>query len=102
TRASDSGVRGLPTMLSNAETFAQLAALAMLGAAGYASAGPSDEPGTVLLTVGGSVQRPAVVETPTGVPLGHILDVCGTAEPRGVLVGGYHGMWLSPDAVFEV
>jgi NADH:ubiquinone oxidoreductase subunit F (NADH-binding)/ferredoxin len=101
-RASDAGVGGAPTLLSNAETFAQLAALAMLGPAGFASAGIPGEPGTVLLTVGGSVQRPAVVETPTGVPLGHILDICGTAQPRGVLVGGYHGMWLSPDAAFEV
>jgi NADH:ubiquinone oxidoreductase subunit F (NADH-binding)/ferredoxin len=102
TRASSSGVRGLPTMLSNAETFAQLAALAMLGPAGYASAGTPGEPGTILLTVGGSVQRPAVVETPTGVPLGHILDVCGASQPQGVLIGGYHGMWLTADAAFEV
>lgn len=98
TRASDAGVRGLPTLLSNAETFAQLAVLGMLGPAGYASTGIATEPGTVLLTVGGSVARSVVVETPTGVPLGHVLDICAAEPPSGVLVGGYHGMWLSPDA----
>jgi NADH:ubiquinone oxidoreductase subunit F (NADH-binding)/ferredoxin len=101
-RASDSGVRGLSTLLSNAETFAQVAILAMLGPAGYASAGLASEPGTVLLTVGGSVTRPAIVEVPTGVPLGHVLDICGASMPHGVLVGGYHGMWLTPDAAYQV
>jgi NADH:ubiquinone oxidoreductase subunit F (NADH-binding)/ferredoxin len=101
-RTSDSGVRGQPTLLSNAETFAQLAILAMLGPAGYASAGLEAEPGTVLLTIGGAVERPAVAEVPTGVPLGHILDICGASLPRGVLVGGYHGMWLTPDVAYQV
>jgi NADH:ubiquinone oxidoreductase subunit F (NADH-binding)/ferredoxin len=101
-RTSDAGVRGLPTLLSNAETFAQLAILAMLGPAGYASVGLEQEPGTVLLTVAGSVARPAVAEVPTGVPLGHILDICGAHLPRGVLVGGYHGMWLTPEVAYQV
>jgi NADH:ubiquinone oxidoreductase subunit F (NADH-binding)/ferredoxin len=101
-RASDTGVGGLPTFLSNAETFAQLAVLAMLGPAGYASAGLEQEPGTVLLTVGGSVARPAVAEVPTGVPLGHVLDICGADYASGVLVGGYHGMWLTPEAAYQV
>jgi NADH:ubiquinone oxidoreductase subunit F (NADH-binding)/ferredoxin len=101
-RASDCGVRGLPTLLSNAETFAQLAVLAMLGPAGYASAGLAREPGTVLLTVGGAVARPAVVEAPTGIPLGQVLDICGAGAPAGVLVGGYHGIWLPAEAAYEV
>jgi NADH:ubiquinone oxidoreductase subunit F (NADH-binding)/ferredoxin len=101
-RASESGVRGHATLLCNAETFAQLAILAMLGPAGYASAGLEREPGTVLLTVGGAVARPAVVEAPTGEPLGHILDICGAYLPQGVLVGGYHGMWLTPDSAYQV
>jgi NADH:ubiquinone oxidoreductase subunit F (NADH-binding)/ferredoxin len=101
-RTSESGVKGAPTLLSNAETYAQLAILAMLGPAGYASAGLEREPGTVLLTIGGSVARPAVAEVPTGIPLGHLLDVCGAEMPSGVLVGGYHGMWLTADAAYRV
>ncbi len=57
--ASHSGVGQRPTLLSNAETFAQLAMLAMLGPEAYASAGTSAEPGTLLLTVGGAVSRPS-------------------------------------------
>lgn len=96
------GVHGQPTLLSNAETFAQLAVLAMLGPAGYASTGLDDEPGTVLLTVSGSVPQMAVVEAPTGTSLGHVLDVCGAKPPSGVLVGGYHGKWLSPDLPYDL
>ena len=101
-RASDSGVHGLPTLLSNAETFAQLAVLAMLGPGGYASAGLGQEPGTILLTVGGAVARPAVADVLVGIPLGQILDVCGASAPAGVLVGGYHGIWLPADAAYHV
>ena len=101
TRASDRGAHGMPTLLSNAETFAQLAVLAVLGPAGYATVGTAHEPGTVMLTVGGSVSRPAVVEAPYGVPLGHVLDVCGAQLPSAVLVGGYHGMWLPADVAYN-
>ncbi len=101
-RASDMGVDQLPTYLSNAETFAQLAVLAMLGTEGYASDGTAEEPGTMLLTVGGSAGRPAVVEVPIGVPLGNVLDICEATAHKGVLVGGYHGMWLPAEIADEV
>ncbi|GII53344.1 oxidoreductase [Planotetraspora thailandica] len=94
TRSSDSGVDGLPTLLSNTETFAQLAVLAELGPDDYASVGTVQEPGTILLTVGGSAVFPAVVEVTPGVPLPAVLDMCEAAIGDGVLVGGYHGAWL--------
>jgi NADH:ubiquinone oxidoreductase subunit F (NADH-binding)/ferredoxin len=97
-RASDVGVDGLPTMLSNAETFAQLAVLSRLGTDRYASAGTPNEPGTVLLTVGGSADSPAIIEAPTGVPLSAVLEMCGATTGQGVLLGGYHGKWITSSA----
>jgi NADH:ubiquinone oxidoreductase subunit F (NADH-binding)/ferredoxin len=99
---SDFGIGDLPTMLSNAETYAQIAVLAMLGPDGYASAGTRDEPGTTLLSVGGSAEHHAVVEVPIGLPLGEVLDLCSAAPADGVLVGGYHGMWLPADLAYNV
>jgi len=93
--ASTRGIDGLPTLLSNAETYAQLAVLAGLGPRRYRKVGTPEEPGTVLLTVTGSARFPAVVETPAGAPLAHLLDLCGSRAGEGVLVGGYHGAWLS-------
>src|SRR6201987_5004889 len=89
--ASDFGVADLPTLLSNAATFAQLAVLALLGPERYAAVGQPEETGTVLLSVGGSAARPAVVEVPTGVPLAAVLDICQAPAGGGVLVGGDPG-----------
>ncbi|WP_395107420.1 ferredoxin [Actinomadura sp. SCN-SB] len=94
-RASDSGVDDCPTLLSNTETFAQVAVLASLGSDLYAFSGTDDEPGTTLLTIGGT----HVVEAPIGIPLQAVLKECDTPVGQGVLVGGYHGMWLDPAAV---
>ncbi|GAB2795868.1 NADH-ubiquinone oxidoreductase-F iron-sulfur binding region domain-containing protein [Streptomyces daliensis] len=96
-RSSESGLGGLPTLLSNTETFAQLAVAARLGALEYRTAGLPTEPGTVLLTVGGA----RVVETPTGVPLPYVLGLCGLQPGQGVLIGGYHGRWLAPHAAWS-
>ncbi|WP_371656656.1 MULTISPECIES: NADH-ubiquinone oxidoreductase-F iron-sulfur binding region domain-containing protein [unclassified Streptomyces] len=97
-RTSERGLRGLPTLLSNTETFAQLAIAARRGATAYCETGLSTEPGTVLLTVSGSW----VVETPTGAPLSYILEMCGATPGQGVLVGGYHGKWISAEAARSV
>ncbi|GAA2436244.1 NADH-ubiquinone oxidoreductase-F iron-sulfur binding region domain-containing protein [Streptomyces macrosporus] len=96
-RSSDSGLGGLPTLFSNTETFAQLAVAARLGALEYRSVGLPTEPGTTLLTVAGSV----VVETPTGVPLPYVLQLCGLDVGQGVLVGGYHGTFVGPEAAWS-
>ncbi|HWM35855.1 MAG TPA: NADH-ubiquinone oxidoreductase-F iron-sulfur binding region domain-containing protein [Streptomyces sp.] len=96
-RASESGVAGLPTMVSNTETFAQLAVAARLGALDFRNVGLPTEPGTVLLTVGGD----RVVETPFGAPLPYILGLCGIDQGQGVLIGGYHGRWLKRDLVWS-
>jgi len=98
--ASDVGVDDLPTLLSNASTFAQLAVLALLGPERFAAVGTMDEPGTILLSVGGSAAHPAVVEVPTGLPLAAVLDICQAPAGDGVLVGGYHGMWLPAETAY--
>jgi NADH:ubiquinone oxidoreductase subunit F (NADH-binding)/ferredoxin len=98
TRASDTGVDGLPTLLSNVETYAQLAVAARLGPEGYAAVGTAEQPGTVLLTIGGSAAYPSVVEAPAGVPLREVLRMCQAPLGPGVLVGGFHGKWITAEA----
>ncbi|RAY13113.1 NADH-quinone oxidoreductase subunit I [Actinomadura craniellae] len=93
--AADSGVDRRPTLLSNTETYAQLAVLASLGPDLYASVGTDSEPGTTLLTVGGT----SVVEVPLGTSLGAVLERCDVTVGQGLLVGGYHGAWITPAAI---
>lgn len=87
------------TLVSNVETFAQLAVLLRMGPHRFADTGMHAEPGTTLLTVGGAAARPGVVEIPIGTPLGIVLAASGAApDPQAVVVGGYHGAWLRPVA----
>ena len=95
------GLRGRPTLVSNAETFAQLALVARHGAGWFRHAGTAGDPGTRLVTVSGAVNYPGVVEVAGGTTLGQLIKASGgLAEPlRGVLLGGYAGTWLGPDAI---
>ncbi len=92
------GRRELPTergqLVSNVETFAQVAVLLRLGARRFAETGTRDEPGTTLLTIGGAVGRPGVVEVPIGTPLSIALLAAHADDVRFVVTGGYHGAWL--------
>jgi len=86
------------TLLSNAETLAHVAVALRLGPHRFRDSGTHAEPGTTLLTVGGAVARPGVVEIPLGTPLGIVLSAAGAAVPQAVVVGGYHGSWQArPD-----
>ena len=89
-----SGVGGAPTLLSNVETFAQLAVLLRLGPSRYRDTGTHAEPGTTLLTVCGAVAHPGVVEIPIGTPLPILLSAVGGQAARHTVLGGYHGAWL--------
>ncbi|MDQ0984377.1 ferredoxin [Streptomyces sp. V2I9] len=101
-RAAETGVGGAPTLLSNAETYAQLAVAARIGPRRYAHTGLPSEPGTVLLPLSGAVARPMVVEVPTGVPLRYVLELAGSPPfPQGVLTGGYHGNWIDAVAAHD-
>jgi NADH:ubiquinone oxidoreductase subunit F (NADH-binding) len=83
-------------LVANAETFAQVAIVVRRGVRSFAQTGTRGEPGTALITVGGAVGRPGVVELPLGTPLGILLSAAQAAPPVAVVTGGYHGSWLVP------
>ena len=89
-----SGHRGRPTLLSNAETFAHVAAVSRLGPKAYAAHGNPSTPGTVLLTLDGDGAAPEVLEVPGG---SRLVEALATRWLPGmpVLLGGYHGTWLT-------
>jgi len=91
-----SGLRGQPTLLSNGETFAQLAAL-VLG--GPNPPGTSEEPGTRLLSIREYSGETRVVEVAHGTPWREVLSAAELARP--VLLGGYHGVWAPTDLLTQ-
>lgn len=99
TRVTTRGVDGRPTLVMNAETLAQLALAARHGAPWFRSAGTTEDPGTSLFTITGSVARPGVVEAARGTRLDELLATSEPLDPVAVLVGGYHGAWLPAEAL---
>lgn len=91
-----SGLHERPTVLSNTETFAQVAALVSMGPEQYAATGTAEEPGTILLTVAGDGPGGVVMEVPLGTPLTDVLRLCGYSPDLAVLMGGFFGTWLPP------
>jgi NADH:ubiquinone oxidoreductase subunit F (NADH-binding) len=94
------GHRGRPTLLSNAESWAHLAAVVLHGPAAYAALGTTDEPGTTLLTLSeppdgaGRMGRVRVVEAEHGASAASVLGPAALVSP--LLVGGFHGGWAHP------
>lgn len=87
------GHRGRPTLLSNAETWAQVGRLVLEGPRAYAALGTRDEPGTTLLTLTGTHGRHIVVEAAFGSRLRDHLPEAALGRPA--LVGGFHGSWAT-------
>ena len=73
----------------------------MLGPEAFASVGVPDEPGTVLLSVGGSA-RPGRGRVPDRPAAGRGARPVRRPPEDGVLVGGYHGMWLPTETAYDV
>jgi NADH:ubiquinone oxidoreductase subunit F (NADH-binding) len=94
--AYQQGVKGRPTMVSNAETFAHLTLIARYGASWFRQVGTPQAPGTWLVTLSGAVVRPGVYEVPVGASAADLVARAGgVTEPwQAILLGGYCGTWF--------
>jgi NADH:ubiquinone oxidoreductase subunit F (NADH-binding) len=98
---SKSGVRGRPTLINNVETLAHIALIARYGPDWFQSVGEAAQPGTMLVTLSGALNKCRVAEVPTGAPLEGVIGRLGFTDPRtlrAILIGGYHGAWIPTDA----
>lgn len=86
------GRRLAPTLVLNAETVWRVSQIVTNGADWFRSIGTADEPGPRLITVGGDVSHPGVLEVSAGMPLATILDQAGASvDAQVVHVGGLSG-----------
>lgn len=98
-RPFEEGVSGLPTLVSNVETLANLPFLHRHGARAFREYGTSTSPGTFLATITGAGRPPALYEIPHGVAFTDLLSVHSVPaeQVRGVLMGGYFAGLVNND-----
>jgi NADH:ubiquinone oxidoreductase subunit F (NADH-binding) len=101
-RPYQAGVGKRPTLVDNVETLAHVGLIARFGADWFRLVGPADEPGSMLVTVTGGVDRAGVYEVPVGVSLGILLDHVGAGLPRALLIGGYFGTWVGRERLADL
>lgn len=99
-RLTMSGVGRRPTLVLNVETLAHIALVMRFGAEWFRSLGTPDDPGTRLFTVARPDGR-VVVEAAGGTAMSAVLRAGGVdpATVSAVLVGGFHGTWITRDAL---
>ena len=100
-RPFEEGVDGLPTLVSNVETLANLPYIQQHGAAEFRAHGTSQSPGTLLVTITGAGRPPGLYEIPHGVAFTELLALHGvsTDQVQGVLMGGYFAGLLNRDVL---
>ena len=97
------GPSGRPTVVSNAETVAQLAVIARIGPVAWNALGAPSSPGPRLVTLVGAVSRPGSVLELTGPgTIADLLTADGVvAPPAAVLVGGFAGTWIVGEEAWQ-
>jgi NADH:ubiquinone oxidoreductase subunit F (NADH-binding) len=98
-RPFEEGVSGLPTMVSNVETLANLPYIHEHGSQRFRTVGTPMSPGTFLATITGGRRPAALYEIPHGTAFSDLLEVHGlTADSvQGALMGGYFAGLLNTD-----
>ena len=92
--APQSAVKDLPELVHSLETWYQVALALRLGPSWFKARGTGGQPGTRLLTVGGGVKRPGLVEVPNGALLWQALEEAGGLDD----LGGFKALCLDGGA----
>jgi bidirectional [NiFe] hydrogenase diaphorase subunit len=74
---AESGLRGLPTLINNVETYANIAPIVRNGAAWFAGIGTEKSKGTKVFALAGRVVNTGLVEVPMGTTLSEIVYSIG-------------------------
>ncbi len=80
---AEGGLWGMPTLLNNVETFANVPAILRRGADWFAAIGTEKSKGTKVFCLTGKVVNTGLVEVPLGTPLRTIVEDIGGGAPGG-------------------
>jgi bidirectional [NiFe] hydrogenase diaphorase subunit len=80
---SESGLWGMPTLINNVETFANIPPIILKGSAWFSSIGTPKSPGTKVFALAGKINNTGLIEVPMGIPLREIIFHIGGGTPEG-------------------
>jgi bidirectional [NiFe] hydrogenase diaphorase subunit len=80
---SERGLWGMPTLINNVETFANIAPIINRGAAWFSTIGTPKSTGTKVFALAGKIRNTGLIEVPMGIPLRTIVDEIGGGTPEG-------------------
>lgn len=78
-----SGLWGMPTLVNNVETLANVPAIIQHGAEWYRSIGTPSSPGTKVYTILGNVNVTGLIEVPMGITLREVIAIYGKGMKPG-------------------
>lgn len=90
------GLWGAPTLINNAETFAQISYIMKNGAGAFNKVGTESSRGTKVFALAGKVARGGLIEVPMGMTIREVVEeigggVAGGREFKAVQIGGPSG-----------
>ncbi len=77
------GLFGVPTILNNVETYANVPGIILKGAEWFASTGTEKSKGTKVFALGGKIHNTGLVEVPMGTTMREIIEDIGGGIPNG-------------------
>ena len=77
------GLFGVPTVLNNVETYANIPQIILKGAEWFRSIGTERSPGTKVFALGGKITNTGLVEVPMGPTLREVVEEIGGGVPGG-------------------
>jgi bidirectional [NiFe] hydrogenase diaphorase subunit len=80
---SERGLWGMPTLLNNVETYANIAPIINKGSAWFAAIGTPKSSGTKVFALAGEIRNTGLIEVPMGIPLRTIVFDIGGGTPEG-------------------
>ncbi len=97
---AQAGLWGMPTLVNNVETLANVPFIIAEGSSSYLSLGTPTSPGTKIFCLSGDLNRPGYVEVEMGITLRSLIEdfaggVKSGGNPAAVLLGGAAGTFVS-------
>ena len=98
------GLFGVPTVLNNVETYANIPQIILKGADWFRSIGTEKSPGTKVFALGGKITNTGLVEVPMGTTLREVVEEIGGGVPGGhtfkaAQTGGPSGGCIPPKLI---